>query len=114
LRAGGGVDGIWGSEGFEGSELIKGADDQFWFGQNRDRVRLEAGSGSIAGFELALEDEGGEGESVGRQAELGAKEDLSRPASGQRHDETSVKNRGKNEAVFCGVVVETRVVPHLR
>jgi hypothetical protein len=47
LRAGGGVDGVWGSEGFEGSELIKGADELFWIGQDRDRVRLEAGAGSM-------------------------------------------------------------------
>jgi len=61
LRAGG-VNGVGGSEGFEGSELLEGVDDQFWFGQNRDRVRLKAGAGSLAGFELATEDEGGEGE----------------------------------------------------
>jgi hypothetical protein len=62
LRAGGGVDGVGGSEGFEGSELIEGVDDQFWFGQNRDRVRLKAGAWSLAGFELAIEDNGGKGE----------------------------------------------------
>jgi hypothetical protein len=37
------------------------ADDLFWLGQNGDGVRLEAGAWSVAGFELALEDEGGEG-----------------------------------------------------
>ena len=57
LRAGGGVDGIGANEGFEGSELLERADDLFWLGQNRDRVRLEAGAGSLTGFELALEDE---------------------------------------------------------
>jgi len=62
LRAGGGVDGIGAREVFESPELIECADDQFWFGQDRDRVRLEAGAGSMAGFELALEDEGGGGE----------------------------------------------------
>jgi hypothetical protein len=62
LRAGGGVDGVWGGEAFEGSELGKLGDHLFWLGQNRDGVRLEAGAGSMAGFELALEDEGGIGE----------------------------------------------------
>jgi hypothetical protein len=35
--------------------LIERADDLFWIGQNRDRVRLEAGAGGMAGFELAVE-----------------------------------------------------------
>ena len=61
LRAGGGVNGIGAREGFESSKLIECADDQFWFGQDRDRVRLEAGAGGMAGFELALKDEGGGG-----------------------------------------------------
>jgi hypothetical protein len=78
LRAGGGVDGAWGGEAFEGSELGKLGDDLFWFGQNRDGVRLKAGAGSVAGFELATEDEGGEGEFLFWQAERGAKEDLGR------------------------------------
>jgi hypothetical protein len=39
-----GVDGIWGSEGFEGAELIECMDDLFCIGQNRDRVRLKAGA----------------------------------------------------------------------
>jgi hypothetical protein len=50
LRAGGGVDGIWGREGFERSELIERADDLLWFGQNRDGISLEAGAGSHGGF----------------------------------------------------------------
>ena len=86
LRAGGGVYGVGGSEGFEGSELLEGVDDQFWFGQNRDRVRLKAGAGSLAGFELAIEDNGGKGEFLFGEAELGAKEDLGRPAPGQGHE----------------------------
>jgi len=56
--------------------LTEGVDDQFWFGQNRDRVRLKAGAGSLAGFELAIEDNGGKGEFLFGEAELGAKEDL--------------------------------------
>ena len=85
LRAGGGVDGIGTREGFQGPELIESADDLFWIGQNGNRVRLEAGAGGVAGFELAVEDECEEGEFPGRQTEAGAKEDLGRPASGERH-----------------------------
>src|SRR6516225_91303 len=84
-RAGGGVDGIGAREGFQGPELIERADDLLWIGQDGNRVRLEAGAGSVAGFELAIEDEGGEGEFFGRQAEAGAKEDFGRPAPGERH-----------------------------
>jgi hypothetical protein len=62
LRAGGGVDGVWGGKGFESSELGELGDDLFWLGQNRDGIGLEAGAGSVAGFELATEDEGWEGE----------------------------------------------------
>ena len=80
LRAGGGVNGIGAREGFQGPELIERADDLFWIGQNGNRVRLEAGAGGVAGFELAIEDEGGEGEFLGRQTEAGAKEDFGRPA----------------------------------
>jgi hypothetical protein len=49
-------------------------------------VRLEAGAGSLAGFELAVEDEGGIGEFFRREAEGGAKEDLGKPAPGQGHE----------------------------
>ena len=70
LRAGGGVDGIRGGEAFEGSELGELGDDLFWLGQDGDRVRLKAGAWSVAGFELATEDEGGEGEFLWWQAEL--------------------------------------------
>jgi hypothetical protein len=86
LRARGGVDGIRGSKGFEDSELMERTDDLFWIGQNRDRVRLEAGAGRLTGFELALEDDGGIGEFLSWQAELRAKKDLGRPASGQSHE----------------------------
>jgi hypothetical protein len=85
LRAGGGVDGVGALEGFEIPESVEGLDDLFWIGQERDRVRLEAGAGGLPCFELAIEDEGGEGEFLGRQAEIGAKEDLSRPTPGERH-----------------------------
>jgi hypothetical protein len=52
----------------------------FGSARNGDRVRLEAGAGGMPGFELTIEDECGEGEFLGRQAEGGAKEDFSRPA----------------------------------
>ena len=39
----------------------------------------------MAGFELAVEDEGGIGKFFWREAEGGAKEDLGRPAPGQSH-----------------------------
>jgi hypothetical protein len=64
----GGVDGVCAGEGFEGSELLERADNLLWFGQDRDWVRLETGAGSVAGFKLAVEDKGGEGEFLGRQA----------------------------------------------
>ena len=50
----------------------------FWLGQNRDGVRLEAGAEGLAGFELALEDEGWEGEFLFWEA----KEDSGWPAPG--------------------------------
>jgi hypothetical protein len=40
----------------------------------------------VAGFELATEDEGWEGEFLFWEAERGAKEDLGRPAPGQGHE----------------------------
>jgi hypothetical protein len=61
LRAGGGVNGIGGRESFEGSGVDRGADDLFWIGQNRDGVRLEAGAGSLTGFELASKMTAGRG-----------------------------------------------------
>jgi hypothetical protein len=60
-------------------------DDLFWIGQDGNRVRFEACAESLPGFELALKDEGGIGEFLSCQAELGAKEDLGRPESGQSH-----------------------------
>jgi hypothetical protein len=54
------------------AQLGKLGDDLFWLGQNRDGIRLKAGAGSVAGFELATEDEGGEGEFLFWQAERGA------------------------------------------
>jgi hypothetical protein len=73
-------------EGFEIPESAEGLDDLLWFCQDRDGVRLLSGAGSMACFELALEDEDGEGEFLARQAEGGAKEDLGRPAPGESHD----------------------------
>jgi hypothetical protein len=55
LRAGGGIDGIEGIKGFEGSELSECADNLFWVGQNGDGIGLEAWTGRVTGFELAIE-----------------------------------------------------------
>jgi len=78
LRAGGSVNGIGAREGFEIPESVEGLDNFLWIGQDGDRVRLEACAGSVAGFKLAVEDEGWEGEFLGRQTEAGAKEDFGR------------------------------------
>src|SRR6516162_9691664 len=69
LRAGGGVNGIGAREGFEIPESVEGLDNFLWIGQNGDRVRPEACAGGMACFELAVKDEGGEGEFLGRQTE---------------------------------------------
>ena len=45
-RAGGGVNGIGAREGFQGPELIERADDLFWIGEDRDRIRLEVVPGA--------------------------------------------------------------------
>ena len=58
----------------------------FWVGQDGDGVRLEACTRRVTGFELAVEDNGGIGEFLSWQAELGAKEDLGLPAPGQSHE----------------------------
>jgi hypothetical protein len=85
LRASGGVDGLWTRETLESSEPVEGLDDFLGLGQNRDRVRLEAGAGSLTGFELAIKDNGGVGKFLFWQAQLCAKEDLGWPAPGQSH-----------------------------
>jgi len=61
-------------------------EDLFWVGQDEDGVRLEACTRRVTGFELAVEDNGGIGEFLSWQAELGAKENLGRPAPGQGHE----------------------------
>jgi hypothetical protein len=55
LRAGGGVNGVGAREAFEIPELSECADNFLWLGQNGDLVGLEACSGSLSGFELAVE-----------------------------------------------------------
>ena len=78
LRTGGGLDGVGAREGFEIPESVEGLDNFLWFGQDGHGARLEACAWSVAGFELAVEDEGWEGEFLGRQTEAGAKEDFGR------------------------------------
>src|ERR1700758_1082453 len=86
LGAGGGVDGIWARETLESPEPVKGLDNFLRLGQDGDGIGFEAGAGSLPGFELAVKDDGGVGEFLFWQAELGAKEDLGRPAAGQGHE----------------------------
>jgi hypothetical protein len=57
---------------------------------SRCEVGLEACSGSLAGFELTVEEEGGIREFFRGEAEGGAKEDLGRPAPGQGHEADAI------------------------
>ena len=86
LRAGGGVNGLGGRKAFEIPESVEGLDKFLGVGQDGDDVGLGTGAGSLPGFELAIEDNGGEGEFLFGEAELGAKEDLGRPAPGKGHE----------------------------
>src|SRR5271166_3363120 len=86
LGAGGGVNGLGGREAFEIPESVEGLNKFLGVGQDGDEVGLGTGAGSLTGFELAVEDEGGIGELFPREAEGGAKEDLGRPAPGQGHE----------------------------
>ena len=52
--------------------MSEGTDDLFWIGQNGDGVGLKAGAGSLPGFELAIEDNGGKGEFLFWEALAGA------------------------------------------
>jgi hypothetical protein len=81
LWAGGGVNGCGGRETLEIPESVEGQDKFLGVGQDGDEVGLGAGTGSLAGFELAVEEEGGIGEFFPREAEGGAKEDLGRPCA---------------------------------
>jgi hypothetical protein len=76
LRAGGGVDGLGGREVFNGPELVESLDDFLGVAEDGDEVRLEACTGSLAVFQLAVKEEGGKGEFFSREAEGGAEEDL--------------------------------------
>jgi hypothetical protein len=86
LRAGGGVNGLGGRKAFEVPESVEGLNKFLGVGEDGDWVRLEAGAGSLAGFELAVEEDGWIGELFPGEAEGGAKEDLGRPAPGQGHE----------------------------
>jgi hypothetical protein len=61
-RAGGRVNGVGGRETFEIPEPVEGLNNFLGVGEDGDWVRLETGAGSLAGFELALEEESGIGE----------------------------------------------------
>jgi hypothetical protein len=56
----GGVHGVGGREAFEIPEPVEGLNKFLGIGEDGDWVRLETGAGSLTGFELAVEDEGGE------------------------------------------------------
>ncbi|HSZ78605.1 MAG TPA: hypothetical protein VK775_14470, partial [Chthoniobacterales bacterium] len=86
LWAGGGVNGCGRREAFEVPESVEGLDDFLGVAENGDEVGLETGTGSLAGFELAVEEEGGIGELFPREAEGGTKKDLGRPAPGEGHE----------------------------
>jgi hypothetical protein len=62
LWAGGGVNGVGAREAFDGPESVEGLDKFPWVGEDGDGIWLKAGAGSLAGFELAVEEEGGIGE----------------------------------------------------
>jgi hypothetical protein len=81
-----GVNGCGGRKALEVPESVEGLDDFLGIGQDGDEVRLEAGAGSLTGFELAVEEDGGIGQLFPREAEGGAKEDLGRPAPGEGHE----------------------------
>jgi hypothetical protein len=86
LWAGGGVNGCGGRETLEIPEDVEGLNDFLGVAEDGDEVRLEAGAGCLAGFELAVEEDGWIGELFRREAEGGAKEDLGRPASAEGHE----------------------------
>jgi hypothetical protein len=67
------MDGVWGREGFEISELIECADDQLWFGENRDRIRLEAGPGSVRVLGWPSKMRAGKGSFLGGKLNLALK-----------------------------------------
>ena len=64
---------LGGREAFEGPESVEGLDKFLGLGQDGDGIWFEAGAGSLAGFELAVKEEGGIGEFFSREAEGGAK-----------------------------------------
>src|SRR5208283_5599735 len=72
--------------GTDRAEALKSGQNALWGSQDGNGVRGKACARGVTGFELALEDEGREGELFVRQGELGAKEDLGRPASGEGHE----------------------------
>jgi hypothetical protein len=59
LWAGGGVNGVGVREAFEIPELSECADNVLGVAEDGDEVRLETGTWSLAGFELAVEEDAG-------------------------------------------------------
>jgi hypothetical protein len=83
---------------FRFPESVEGLNEFLGVGQDGDEVGLGAGTGSLAGFALAVEKDGWIGEFFRREAEGGAKEDLGRPAAGQGHEAHAFLEVGANFA----------------
>ena len=64
---------------------LKSGQNALWGSQDGNGIGREACPRCVAGFKLALKDEGGEGLLFFGQGELCAEEDFGRPASGQIH-----------------------------
>jgi len=98
-RAGGGVNGIGAREGFQGPELIERADDLFWISQNGDRVRLEAGAGGVAGFDLSWPSKmrAGKGSFLGGRLKLA----LKKISAGRRPGMLGRANVGQTVHTCC-------------
>ena len=81
--------------GVEGSEGLERSDDLFLLGQGGDWLRLETGAWSAAGFELSVEDQGGEGEFFFWERELDAK-------GGRRRQMTDSKTKAARRLMASG------------
>jgi hypothetical protein len=60
-------------------------EDNFGVGQDGNWIGLELGIGRTSGFELATEDEVGDGGAVERQGEIPGEKDLGRPVPSEQH-----------------------------
>jgi hypothetical protein len=65
----------WGKGSFEGPESVEGLNKFLGVAEDRDEVGLGTGAGIFAGFELAVEEDGGIGEFFSREVKGGAMRD---------------------------------------